>query len=453
MAVPDQTIDARPPPGRALARLVGLLAAGGLVVLGAGLWSITAAGAQAPDPPAEEPDTSIRGTLRANIDGEREPVEGVEIVVEIDGDEIDRITTDDQGEWEVELPGAGTYDVTVVTDTLPETAGLQDGQEATVEVEVREGQNRGQNFRLGEGRRSGTPFGERAFNLFVEGVKLGAIIAITSIGLSLIFGVTGLINFAHGELVTFGALMAWFLSTSSAGPGLHLIPAALLAILAGAALGGTLEGLLFRPLRARKTGIVALIVITIGLAMVLRYTYLILFGASAVPFRDYAIQRAVDIGPISLPPKDFVIIGISAVVLLAVALLLQKTKIGTGMRAVADNRDLAEASGIDVRRIIMVVWVAGASLASLGGVFLALTERVEWDMGFDLLLLMFAAVILGGLGSAYGAMVGGLIIGIAIQMSTLFVSTEFKLVVAYVLMSTVLLFRPQGLLGRAERVG
>jgi branched-chain amino acid transport system permease protein len=126
---------------------------------------------------------------------------------------------------------------------------------------------------------------------------------------------------------------------------------------------------------------------------------------------------------------------------------------GKAMRAVSDNRDLAESSGIDVQRVIRFVWVLGGALAGLGGVFIGLSEQGSWNIGFRILLLIFAAVILGGLGTAYGALVGAVIVGIGIQVSTLFVPTELKNVGALVLLILVLVFRPQGILGRKERVG
>lgn len=177
------------------------------------------------------------------------------------------------------------------------------------------------------------------------------------------------------------------------------------------------------------------------------------FGGAPRPYLDFAVQRVQPFGPIALPPKDYVIIALSLTVLVAVGLLLARTQLGTAMRAVADDRDLAEASGIDVRRVILATWTGGAALAALGGVLQGLTERVAWDMGFTLLLLMFAAVVLGGLGTGFGAMVGGLVIGVVTQMSTLWVSVEFKSVVALAVLVGVLLVRPQGILGRAERVG
>ena len=139
--------------------------------------------------------------------------------------------------------------------------------------------------------------------------------------------------------------------------------------------------------------------------------------------------------------------------MIGVGLLLQRTKIGKAMRAVADNKDLAASSGIDVDRVILFVWAAGGGLAAFGGVLFGVTEQVSFQMGFRLLLLMFAGVTLGGLGTAYGALVGSLIVGVFIQVSTLWVPTELKNVGALVILILILLFRPQGILGQAERVG
>ena len=133
--------------------------------------------------------------------------------------------------------------------------------------------------------------------------------------------------------------------------------------------------------------------------------------------------------------------------------MLQRTRIGKAMRAVADNRDLAESSGIDVNRVVMVVWIVGAALAAIGGILFGSAVAVDWFMGFRLLLLMFAAVILGGLGTAYGAMVGAIVIGLVTELSVLWFPAELKFMWALVVLIVVLLVRPQGILGRAERIG
>ncbi|MFF5988178.1 branched-chain amino acid ABC transporter permease [Prauserella flavalba] len=299
----------------------------------------------------------------------------------------------------------------------------------------------------------GPGFLDRALQALVDGIQFGAIIAITAVGLSLIFGTTHLINFAHGELVTIGAVVAFFLNVGAAGPGWHLIPSAAVAIVIGALLGGLIERGMWRPLRKRGVGLINLFIITIGLSLLLRHIVLVFFGTRPQSYREYDIQQALDLGPIGITPRDLIIIALSVLVLLGVAFLLQRTRTGTAIRALSSNPDLAEASGIDVNRVVLIVWVLGGGLAALGGVFYGLTEIITWDMGFRLLLLMFAGIILGGLGSAYGAMVGSFVIGIVAQMSSLWFPIDLQNAWALLALIVVLLIRPQGILGQRERVG
>ena len=289
--------------------------------------------------------------------------------------------------------------------------------------------------------------------LTLDGIELGVIIAMGAVGLSLIFGVTGLVNFAQGELVTFGGLAAWWLSTWGPGPGLPLVLAGILAVAAGAALGFSLELGLFRPLRRRRTGNVSLIVVTIGLSLVLSNIFLIMVGGHPLQYAQYVIQTQVGPGPFTVTPKDWIIIGLGIVILATVGLLLQRTRYGTALRAVSDNPDLASSSGIGVERVILITWMGGAALAATGGVFLGIATAVEWDMGLEMLLLLFAAVVLGGIGTVYGAVLGALVIGIVTQVSTYWVNPEAKNAVAFLVLIAVLLVRPQGILGRRERVG
>jgi neutral amino acid transport system permease protein len=282
-------------------------------------------------------------------------------------------------------------------------------------------------------------------------VKFGLIIAMAAIGLSLIFGTTGLINFAHAELVTFGAVAAWYLNTS--GPQLHIVFAGAIAIAITALIGGGLEVGLWRPLRHRRTGLFQMLVITIGLSLFARHIILLFFGGRSKPYIDYRVQQGIEIGPVTITPRDLIVMGLSVLVLVLVATLLQRSRLGKATRAVADNLDLAESSGIDVERIIVVVWIVGAGLAATGGIFLGLVTSVSWNMGFQLLLLMFAAIILGGLGNAYGAMVGGIVVGLVTEVSTVWISSELKTATALLVLILVLLFRPQGILGTRERIG
>ncbi len=293
----------------------------------------------------------------------------------------------------------------------------------------------------------------RTLSLLVDGIRFGAILGMTAVGLSLVFGTTGLINFSHGELVTIGAVLAYFFSAAASGPGLQLIPAAIIAVVLGGVLGAVQHFALWRPLDRRRTGLIQLFIISIGLSLFLRSLVQVLFGSSPQSYTDYVIQQKHRYGPIAITDRDLVITIASLVILLLVALMLQRTRIGRAMRAVADNRDLAAASGIDVSRVVRSVWILGTALAGLGGIFYGLTNIISYQMGFQLLLLIFAGIILGGLGSAYGAIVGCMVIGLVIQLSTLWFSIELQNAWALLVLIVVLVIRPQGILGRRERVG
>ena len=394
-------------------------------------------------------EEAFQGEVR---DPDREPIEGVEILVtDADGNEVGLAQTDTEGEWFIPVPGPGEYVVTLRQETLPEDVGLRDPDRASSELSLTTGQQRTVGFALGEERGEARTALSRIPQNALNGVKFGLIIAMTAIGLSLIFGTTGLINFAHGEMVTFGAIVAFFINF--AGPGIPLIAAAMLATAAGGLLGGGLERGLWRPLRNRRTGLIQMLVISIGLTLVLRHVLLIAFGGRSRTYLDYAVQSPLTLGPFRLTPRDLTVIILSIVILGGVAFLLQRTRLGKAMRAVADNRDLAESSGIDVQRIILIVWVLGGALAALGGVFLGVVENVNYLMGFRLLLLMFAGVILGGLGTAFGAAVGSLVVGLVTEVSTVWLTSELKEMWALGVLILVLLFRPQGILGIKERIG
>lgn len=287
----------------------------------------------------------------------------------------------------------------------------------------------------------------------LNGLKLGFIISITSIGLSLVYGTSRLVNFAHGDMVTFGAVMAFFFNGAAGGPRLHIIPAGLLAIVAGAGLGAGLQKGLWQPLQERKTGKIQLFVISIGLAVLLRHLILLQFGGRPRSYIQYALQEPLILGGMRITPRDLVVVLIAAAVLVAIGLMLTMSPLGKAMRAVADNRDLAEASGVDVRKIILMTWIMAGALGGLGGVLLGVVENVNYLMGFRLLLLIFAATILGGLGTAFGAMAGGIVVGLVVEMSTLVSPTELKLMWGLAVLVVVQLVRPQGIFGRKERIG
>jgi neutral amino acid transport system permease protein len=412
---------------------------------------------------------TIFGTLSYEDEsGEDVPLPDVEI--EVDG--VGIAISDENGDFAIEVPGEGEYAVTLDIETLPPGVSLADPDRASLPaLTVSNGRSQRVLFPIVSGEVGGAEAGSsingrRLAQLTVEGLKTGLYLAMAAIGLSLIFGTTGLVNFAHAELVTWGMLSTYFFNfygfagalgfmaawPAPFGGGVNLAFAGVFGMLAGGLMGWLLNRFIFRNARRAGVGLIAQMVMTIGLSILMRYVFLYYFRGGPRTFGNYAAQRANSIGPIELTTKDLIAMGLSVVILLGVGGYLQLTRMGKAMRAVSDNRELAESSGIDVERVISWVWVSGASLAALGGVFFGL-DQVKWDFGFRTLLLLFAAVTLGGLGTAYGALVGALVVGLAIQLSTLFIDAELKNMTALLVMVIILLFRPQGILGRPERIG
>lgn len=289
---------------------------------------------------------------------------------------------------------------------------------------------------------------QEALQLLANGIVIGSVIAVAAVGLSLVFGVLGLINVAHGDFLTLGA----FTALVFVGLGLPLYVAAVPAILVGAAAMGGLEKVLWKPMRDRGTSNVNLLIISIGLALVLRHVIFWIFGSRVQRFGP--VSERIDVfGLFAITPQDIIIVVGSAIALVGTGLMLQKTRIGTAMRALSDNKDLAEASGINVNRVILYTWLIAGALTAYGGILLGLQGRLFPNMGWFLLLLIFAGVILGGIGSAYGAMVGAMIIGIAQEMAThsaIGLPADLKTAVAFLVLIIVLLVRPQGIFGRKK---
>ena len=424
---------------RAVIALVAFV--GSLVLLG-----LSAGGASA------QGEEAVQGALRSA----GEPVPNVQINVATEADQpVGSDTSDAQGRWRVDVPAAGQYKVSINLDTLPEGTGLINPDQQTLTVQVFAGNVRNVIFRLAPGGASSIPKEpsklERVPQLIFEGFNLGLIIALAAMGLSLIYGTTGLTNFAHGELVTFGAIVAYSFTTSWGG--FNLVPAAILAVLVSGLFGFGQDRWFWGQLRRRGTGVIAMMIVSIGLALVLRNVYQIWFGSRTRQYQDYNALEGIDFGPFTANYKTLAGMAVCIVVILAIAFALLLTRLGKATRAVADNPSLAAASGIDVERVIRVVWTVGAAAAGLAGIVLGMSQGVRFTMGTQILLLVFAGVTLGGLGTAFGALVGSLLVGLFIQLSTLWLAEELKIASALFLMIVVLLVRPQGILGRRERVG
>jgi branched-subunit amino acid ABC-type transport system permease component len=288
--------------------------------------------------------------------------------------------------------------------------------------------------------------------LAANGLVTGSILALAAVGVSLIYGILRLVNFAYGDVMSFGAFVAVLCNVTF---GLQMAVAAVLAMLATAALSVALDVVLWRPLRARRAGFMSLFLVSIGLALVLRQA---LFLAAGPQPRSYDVDpyKVYVLGSVRLSGSQGVAVVVATVAIVAVGLMLGGSSIGRMMRAVADDRALAAVAGIDTSRVVLLTWTVCGLLAGLAGVLAALVQSsFDPNFGFSLLLPIFAAVVLGGIGSAYGALVGGLILGLATELSTWpalhgGVNPVYKPVVAFAVLIAVLLVRPNGLLGRAR---
>lgn len=343
----------------------------------------------------------------------------------------------------------------------------------------------------------------------VNGVAFGAILALGAIGLSLVYGILGLSNFAHGDLLAFGAFMALYFGISAYAGNVHLLTialvlgAALLLVaaadrwwprrltrgerttaavfgavlvttgvalrLAGAGAGTSdrvlflatllaiactvlltvgLEFALWRPLRRRRATLLTLVIVSVGLSIIIRNVLQLGFTGESRQFERPGLVADEYFG-VLVSPAQRLTVFLAVVLIAGVHVFLRYTRTGKSMRAVADNLDLARASGIDVDRVVVYVWAIAGALVAVGGVLLTLIQNNNMyvNMGFAVIVPLFAAVILGGIGSPYGAMLGGLVVGVAMKTSALWLGTEYELASAFLILALMLLVRPQGLLG------
>lgn len=417
----------------------------------------SAASAETTDDGQEVTDFYFAGVV-TNGD---EPVEGV--VMTIEGNGFDAETeTDAEGKWRLYVPEKETYTLTVDESTLPDGVivdatqlpeGIQpvSGTTASFELEFGLTGTKIVNLFLGEGERVTVSFLDQLLSRLVGGLNFGLLLGLASMGAALIYGTTRLSNFAHGEMVTWGAVITLVVTSFWQLP---LWAGIIAAVIGGAALGWALDAGIWKPLRRRGLGVVQLMIVSIGLSLALRYGLQYIIGGSTYQLPG-ASPEPIRLGPISLSYIDMIGMATSIIVILGVAFFLTRTRIGKATRAISDNPQLAAASGIDVDKVIRVVWILAGTLAAISGILWAyFRPGVKWDMGMQMLLLMFCAITLGGLGSAIGALIGSIIVGLAVEVSTLLgVPTDLKYASALVALIIILLVRPQGILGRKERLG
>lgn len=294
-----------------------------------------------------------------------------------------------------------------------------------------------------------------------DGFLTGAILALGALGASLSLQILRFANFSHAEMLTWGAYIALAFTSfatigSPIGPlsfGWQLLVAVLIAAIATGGLALSVDLLVFRRLRARHAHNLTMVFASFGVALILRNLVLLLWGPDSQLYSN-ELQIAVEVLPgVRMLPDQMFVLALALALVVALHLLLRLTRLGMAMRATAENAVLARVCGIETERAIRWAWIVSGALAAAGGVFLGLTVQLRPEMGFNLLLGILTAAILGGTGSLFGAVVGGLAVGLAENLVVLVIPTGYKPAVPFMLLMLVLYFRPQGLFGSADKTG
>ena len=301
--------------------------------------------------------------------------------------------------------------------------------------------------------------------LIVYGIVLGSIISLGAIGLTLIFGIVRFANFSHGDLMSAGAYVALFMVTgllswigipdTTFGPlsfGWRMVIAFPVSMLAVAGVAILFDQILYRKLRQKGSGVVIFAMSSLGAAFILRMIILILWGADSLFYKPGLMRPALQLPMgIKIRPDQILILFTVFILIGLLHLFLQNTKMGKAMRATADNMELALVSGINTEKIIIWTWGIGGAMAAAGGILYGIDVQLHPYMGWNFLIPLFAATILGTIGNMYGALVGGLVIGVAQQVSTAFLMPTYKPAVAFIIMILILLFRPKGIFGENSK--
>lgn len=424
----------------------------------------------------------VNGILQ---DSGKQPIAGA--TVTLSGKESATTTTDASGKWAFSVTADGSYTVTI-DKSVASGHGLP-GNTATVSIDKNDfskqravvrfdkanaaassasgkasgsssssagksgsssATNSASSSSTASGSSNSSNFGQRFWQQLYSGLIFGLMLALMSVGMNLVYGTTGLSSFSHGEQVTLGGLMAYVGTQMLHWP---LIVSGVFAILIGALTGLIQNEVIWAPLRRKHVGPLQQMIVTIGLSMVLQYLFQFFFGGSTKGIVT-SVERGFQIGPITTDRATLISAAIAIVVIATVTYFLYHTRFGRATRAVSDNAALAAASGINVEHVVRIVWILSCALAALSGVLMGIyLNGIAWNTGAVLLLLMFSAVTLGGLGTAPGALVGALIIGVVADMSSLVIPNDMRYASALAILIIVLLFRPQGIFGKAQRVG
>jgi branched-chain amino acid transport system permease protein len=279
----------------------------------------------------------------------------------------------------------------------------------------------------------------------IFGLITGSILALATVGFSMIRQTEGFINIAHGQLLTLGAFLGYFFVSTME---MNIFLAGLLSMVLVGAVGVVLAVIVFRPVAA--SGPLAQLFTSIGLAYLLFGIIRVLFGAN-VTFFPTGFGARLDLGPVNVTVGEVLIVATAGLVVAGLALFLTQTRLGTWIRATASDPELARLRGIPVDRVSHAVWFIASALAGLAGVMVGLIGNVHSELGWTQILIILAAAVLGGLGSIYGVLASGLLLGLAMDLSALIIPTSYRTVVAFGVLILVLLVRPQGLFVTAGR--
>ncbi|MGE3962411.1 MAG: branched-chain amino acid ABC transporter permease [Dehalococcoidia bacterium] len=291
--------------------------------------------------------------------------------------------------------------------------------------------------------------------LVVVGLIVGSVIGLGAMGLTLTFGILKFANFAHGDMMTLGMFLAFAVvgDFGLAGPTIQpfSIPVGLILGFAFAGAGvatlaATIDRLVYRRLRRRGSALITMAIASLGAAIMIRAIIQLIWGPTPKRYAG-GINPAWSIGELRIKPDQVLIIVLTLLIAVGVYFLLYRTRLGKAMRATADNAQLADVAGIDTERIRQATWAIAGFLIAAAGIMFAVQSQLRFDAGFEFLLPMFAAVILGGIGNPWGALVGGLIVGISQETSTYWIPSGFKSGIPFVLLILMLVARPRGLFG------
>ncbi len=277
----------------------------------------------------------------------------------------------------------------------------------------------------------------------VNWINLGAMYALLAIGYTMVYGIVKLINFAHGEIFMTGAFFTWWFTTALSVP---FPVASLMGIMLATLLGVGIERVAYRPLREAPR--FAVVISVLGMSIFLQNMARIVWGAESQVFEiDFGIPPIL-IGSVVIPFKKIFILVISLILMVALSVFVKKTYLGKAMRATAADREAAEMMGISSNAVIVLTFVVGSSLGAVAGILYAINyNSIDPYMGFNAGMKAFAAAVLGGIGNIYGAMLGGMLLGIFEGAGAAYVSSMYRDAVAFAILILALIFRPEGLLG------